>query len=153
MSTSGELIAEVRAMTVDDIPAVMVVELAAYPFPWTAAIFRDCLKSAYHGYVWEIDGVLAAYAMTSVAVGEMHLLNLAVAPHRQSRGVGRRLLRHVMASSRELGADMMFLEVRPSNIHAIALYLSEGLGEIGQRRGYYPAAGGREDALVMARSL
>jgi ribosomal-protein-alanine N-acetyltransferase len=50
-------------------------------------------------------------------------------------------------------AERVFLEVRPSNPRAIALYHDLGFNEIGRRPGYYPAANGREDALVMAIEL
>ncbi len=143
----------IRPMTERDVPAVMAVELEAYPFPWTAGIFRDCIRSGYRCLVAERGGEVLGYAVLSIAVGEAHLLNLCVSPRQQSQGLGRRLLEQVLELSRALGADTMFLEVRPSNVHAIALYVSAGFCEVGTRRGYYPAASGREDALVMARVL
>ncbi|HNO62176.1 MAG TPA: ribosomal protein S18-alanine N-acetyltransferase [Plasticicumulans sp.] len=143
----------VRPMTIADVPAVIGVEEIAYAYPWTEGIFRDCLRSGYHGYVQEDSRGVVAYAMITVAVGEAHLLNLAVAPRHQGGGRGRALLRYVCRQAVALGADIMFLEVRPSNVQAVALYLDEGFCEVGARRGYYPAAIGREDALVMARTL
>lgn len=143
----------VRPMTIADVPAVIGIEELAYPYPWTEGIFRDCLRSGYHGFLQEDGRGVIAYAMITVAVGEAHLLNLAVAPRRQGAGLGRLLLRHVCRQAVALGADIMFLEVRPSNVQAVALYLDEGFCEVGIRRGYYPARIGREDAMVMARTL
>jgi ribosomal-protein-alanine N-acetyltransferase len=88
-----------------------------------------------------------------LAAGEAHLLNLGIAHDWQSQGLGRKFLRHLIEVARVDRADMMFLEVRPSNAKAIQLYLSEGFNEIGMRRNYYPAASGREDAILMGLSL
>jgi ribosomal-protein-alanine N-acetyltransferase len=63
------------------------------------------------------------------------------------------LLRALVGAARNLGAQRVFLEVRPSNPNAIALYHKEGFNEIGRRPRYYPARDGREDALVMAMEL
>lgn len=144
----------VRPMQPDDLAQVMEVELAAYPHPWTEAIFRDCLRVGYACWVAESAGGLAGYLVLSVAAGEAHLLNLCVAPWHQRQGLGRRLLRHAMRLAREHGADTIFLEVRPSNGRAISLYRDTGFAEVALRRGYYPAGEGqREDALVLAKPL
>jgi ribosomal-protein-alanine N-acetyltransferase len=89
----------------------------------------------------------------SCAAGEGHLLNLCVAPEHQGHGQGRRLLRQVFEVARWQRLQRLFLEVRPSNPQAIALYESEGFNEIGKRPNYYPAAKGREDGIVMAIEL
>ena len=47
----------------------------------------------------------------------------------------------------------MLLEVRPSNTAAINCYNAAGFNEIGSRKDYYPAANGREDALLFARHI
>jgi ribosomal-protein-alanine N-acetyltransferase len=89
----------------------------------------------------------------SVAADEAHILNLCTAPHRQGHGHGRRLLRALLQQARSRGAHRLFLEVRPSNPQAVALYMGEGFSEIGRRPRYYPAHHGREDAIVMAKEL
>ena len=95
----------------------------------------------------------AVYAIMSIAAGEAHVLNLCTAPERQSRGLGRHLLRALLKMARDHGVQRVFLQVRPSNPQAIALYHDEGFNEIGRRPRYYPARDGREDALVMAIEL
>ncbi|MDG2525665.1 ribosomal protein S18-alanine N-acetyltransferase [Stenotrophomonas sp. HITSZ_GD] len=142
-----------RPMREEDLDAVMEVERRAYPFPWTRGIFRDCLQAGYPGRVMEQAGVLVGYGMLSIAADEAHILNVCVDPAQQSRGHGRVLLRALVRVARERGARRVFLEVRPSNTPAIALYHSEGFNEIGRRPRYYPAHNGREDALVMAMEL
>ena len=148
-----------RHMHQADLPEVLAVEIAAYPYPWTEGIFTDCLRVGYHCLVAESAlapgrvGGLVGHAVMSAAVGECHLLNLCVHPDWQRRGLGRRLLLRLFSIGKANNADTAFLEVRSSNRGAIALYESEGFCEIGLRRGYYPAGDRREDAIVMARPL
>ena len=78
---------------------------------------------------------------------------ITVRPQSQGRGLGLQLLEHLMQRARQLGAGECFLEVRASNQSAYRLYERYGFNEVGRRRDYYPAAGGREDALVMACTL
>ena len=86
-------------------------------------------------------------------VDELHLLNITVAPAAQGRGHGQTLLDAVQTQGRRLGLSTLWLEVRHGNHRARALYLRRGFAEVGLRRAYYPAAGGREDAVVMRLDL
>jgi ribosomal-protein-alanine N-acetyltransferase len=142
-----------RPMRDVDLPAVMEVEGAAYPHPWSEGIFRDCLRVGYCCWVVLADRRVVGHGVMSVAVGECHILNLCVHPDWQGRRLGRTLLRRLLAIARRHNADTAFLEVRGSNQAALRLYRSEGFGEIGVRRGYYPHPRGREDAVIMARDL
>lgn len=146
--------AVLRPMREDDLDAVMAIELRAYPFPWSRGIFRDCLRADYPAWVLQReDDELIGYGVLSVAADEAHVLNLCTASQVQGRGHGRRLLLALLKVARARGVQRVFLEVRPSNGAAIALYVSEGFCEIGRRPRYYPAHAGREDALVMALDL
>ena len=131
----------------------MAIELRGYPFPWTRGIFIDCLRAGYPGLAMERDGLLVGYGVLSIAADEAHVLNICIDPLAQSRGLGRQLLRALVQLAADRGAQRVFLEVRPSNTPALALYHSEGFNEIGRRPRYYPAAQGREDAVVMAIEL
>ncbi len=143
-----------RPMSKVDLASVLVVETSAYSHPWSEAILLDCLRVGYSCWVCELGEDVVGHAVMSVAVGEAHLLNLCVSPEWQGVGIGRRLLRRMLRVAADRQADTMFLEVRTSNLGARGLYESEGFGEIGRRRGYYPATeGGREDALVYAKAL
>jgi ribosomal-protein-alanine N-acetyltransferase len=146
-----------RGMQEDDLPAVLACERAAYPSPWTEGIFRDCLRVRYDCLVAETRDMLVGHAIVSVAAGECHVLNLCVHPLFQRLGIGRRMLRRVLALGRRRQADSAFLEVRVSNTGAIALYREEGFDVIGVRKGYYPCADAnpsrREDALMLGRAL
>ena len=152
-SLSGHRRTALRPMREDDLAEVMRIEVRAYPFPWTLGIFRDCLRAGYPAWVLQSDLEMIGYGVLSVAAGEAHLLNVCIAPGHQGRGHGRRLLRGLERSARGQGARRVFLEVRPSNPAAIALYQDEGFNEIGRRPRYYPAHNGREDAIVMAKEL
>lgn len=145
--------ATLRPMRVDDLESVLDIELRAYPFPWTRGIFHDCLRAGYPAWVLEQNHAVIGYGMLNIGADEAHVLNVCTAPEVQGQGHGRRLLRSLLKAARNRGAQRVFLEVRPSNTIAIALYDSEGFNEIGRRPRYYPAKGGREDALVMAKEL
>ncbi len=146
-------ISSFRAMRASDLEAISRIELSAYPYPWTYGIFRDCLASGYECWVLERSGELIGYGVLSVAGGEAHILNICIAPTEQSRGHGRRILARLLDLARWHRVARVFLEVRPSNTAAIALYDSSGFNEIGRRPNYYPGKRGREDAVVMAIEL
>ena len=146
-------ISSFRAMRTQDLEAVSRIELTAYPHPWTFGIFRDCLAAGYECWVLERSGELIGYGVLSVAGGEAHVLNVCVAPSEQGRGLGRRVISRLLDLARWHRAERVFLEVRPSNVAAVALYDSIGFNEIGRRPDYYPGKRGREDALVMAMEL
>lgn len=142
-----------RAMTPFDIPGVGAVERASYPFPWSEGIFRDCLRVGYLCRVAESGGSIVGYGIVAMGAGEAHVLNLCVAEGVRGRGIGRRMLQLLIERSVQAGMQDVFLEVRPTNPHAIALYQSVGFVEVGRRRGYYQAEVGREDALVLKLAL
>jgi len=145
--------AGIRPLTPADLDAVMEIEIRAYEFPWTEGIFRDCLRVGYCCWCYENDEVVQGYGVMSAAAGESHILNLTVRPESQRQGIGSKLMKHFLQLARRHGADTLMLEVRPSNTTAIRLYEQMGFNEIGVRRNYYPAAEGREDALLLALSL
>ncbi|OUD12184.1 ribosomal-protein-alanine N-acetyltransferase [Thioflexithrix psekupsensis] len=142
-----------RPMQPTDLPEVFTIEQQAYVFPWTLRILQDCLKAGYRAWVLEEGTHLVGYAFLSVAAGEAHLLNLCVDPSYHNRGYGRRLLNHILQLARQYQVDMIFLEVRPSNIPALHLYTSAGFNQIGVRKNYYPHQNGREDALIFGMDL
>jgi len=142
-----------RAMREDDLPGVAAAERDSYAFPWSEGVFRDCLRAGYICRVAEIDHRLVGYGILSVGAGEAHILNVCVRAEYRCRGLGRRLVTAMFDLGRAYGASDLFLEVRPSNATAIRLYQSLGLAQVGLRRGYYQAADGREDAIVMRLRL
>jgi len=141
-----------RTMTHADLPAVMDIERKNYAFPWSEDIFRDCFKAGYRCWVCEAQDKVLGYSLLSLAVGEAHILNVSVDPAEQKQGIGRKMMENAIDYARGR-AETVFLEVRPSNTHAIALYEDLGFNEIGIRKGYYPTENGREDAIMLALQL
>jgi [ribosomal protein S18]-alanine N-acetyltransferase len=144
---------ELRPMTAQDIEAVAAIEHAIHRFPWTTGNFVDALNSGYLCKVAELDDVIAGYAVMMPAVDEVQLLDIGIVAEQQGRGLGGELLQRMMKLARGLGMRRMLLEVRPSNVAALALYGKYGFHEIGLRRDYYSAGDQREDAMVMERML
>ena len=140
-------------MRAADLNGVQLVEQAAYDYPWSRAVFRDCLLAGYHCLVLDINGTVSGYAIMSVGAAEAHVLNLCVHPGLRRLGYGRRLLNALLFKAQDLSVQSVFLEVRPSNRAAVNLYLSAGFREIGIRPAYYQAKVGRENAIVLSLSL
>lgn len=148
-----DMLPRYRRMIAADLDAVVAIEDAIYPHPWTRGNFADSLQAGYHCWIVECGGAVSGYTVVMIAAGEAHLLNLSVAAPWQRRGMGRELLKFVLKLARDYGAGRILLEVRPSNGAALALYAQAGFNELARRRGYYPAGEGREDAVVLQRSL
>jgi ribosomal-protein-alanine N-acetyltransferase len=142
-----------RPMTVEDVDAVMAIEERAFPFPWTRNIFLDCLRHGYSCWIYEENKQMVGYAAVMFSLDEMHLLNICIRPEAQGQRLGSRLWHTLERIGRGVKAETCFLEVRQSNFAAIRLYMNVGFNEIGLRKNYYPAAGGRENAIVMAKTL
>lgn len=141
-------------MALRDLDAVVAVEARAYSWPWSRGNFVDTLAAGHIAEVLEDrDAGLLGYFVAMTGVDELHLLNVTVAPEWQGRGHGSALLEAVIEHGRQLGLAALWLEVRLSNHRARALYARRGFAEVGLRRAYYPAAGGREDAVVMRLAL
>ena len=138
-----------------DIDAVMDLETRVYPFPWTRGNFIDSLAAGYAARLLRRprEHELLGYCIAMGGVDEMHLLNITVAPAHQRRGHGRFLLDDLVSRCRVAQASRLWLEVRESNATARAVYRHLGFREEGVRTGYYPAAGGREDAVVMSLAV
>ena len=164
MSAQLQLHLRLRPMQIDDLDTIMQIEPTIYNHPWTRGNFRDSLNSGYSAWVLletcalQENNEMIGYALMMRVLDEAHLLNLSIAKANQKRGLGRYLLEFMLKTAKNHQATNMFLEVRPSNTSAIALYEKLGFCEIAVRRGYYPAdlktsETGREDAILMGLVL
>lgn len=144
---------QLRPMQMDDLDTIMLIEPTIYTHPWTRGNFSDSLNSGYSAWILEADQKIIGYALLMMVLDEAHLLNLSVAKSHQKQGLGRYLLEHMLQIAQNHKAANMFLEVRPSNISAIALYENMGFCEMAVRRNYYPAHDGREDAVLMGLAI
>ena len=147
--------AVLRPMTVASLDGVVELENAVYPFPWTRGNFVDSLVAGYTAWTLNhVDGDLVGYCVAMSGVGEMHLLNITIAPAARRRGHARRIVSELVRSCRARREARLWLEVRESNDDAREVYRRLGFAAVGRRKGYYPApAGRREDAIVMSLEL
>ena len=142
-----------RSMIHDDLAMVSDIERRSYDFPWSHGVFRDCLLAGYQCLVLDREQRVIGYGILSIAAGEAHILNLCVDPLFRSHGYGERLLDEILQRSRTALVREIFLEVRPSNKTALALYRKKGFHQVANRPAYYQARQGREDAAVLVKKL
>ncbi|GLR13801.1 ribosomal protein S18-alanine N-acetyltransferase [Chitinimonas viridis] len=143
----------IRPLAETDLPAMAAIEAALQAFPWTALQFIQSYAEGHRGWIAEQAGEVIGFAVTSQVLDELSLLTLGVRQDCQRRGIARQLVETVAEQGREEGAAVMILEVRKSNAAARSLYRRLGFVENGLRKGYYRAAEGREDAVLMALIL
>lgn len=140
--------ATVRAMLAEDLDSIAAIEQRVTPHPWSRRQFQDSFEK-HHCLTMVTSGQLVGYAIYTVVVGEAEILNIAIAPQWQGKGLGSQLLDAVMEKITP-EAERLFLEVRADNYPAQALYQNAGLVEICVRRNYYRTAVGPVDAIIMA---
>ena len=145
--------ASIRLMTHEDMGFVSDIERRSYEYPWSHGVFRDCLLAGYQCIVLDRDERVAGYGILSIAASEAHILNLCVDPSYRSHGYGERLLDEILFRARAASVREIFLEVRPSNQTALALYRKKGFHKVSNRPAYYQAQAGREDAAVLVKKL
>lgn len=138
-----------RPMTVSDLAAVCAIEQQVQYAPWSEQLFSDSLER-HACTVAVYNQQIVGFLVVQLIVDEAHLLNIAVDPKQQKQGIGRVLLGHAQQQAQAKKANALFLEVRASNQRAIQLYYMVGFNEVGVRKKYYPAAQGKEDAVIMA---
>ncbi|SQI36617.1 ribosomal-protein-alanine N-acetyltransferase [Leminorella richardii] len=143
----------ISSLTPSDLTAAYRIELASHAFPWTEKTLQSNQGERYLNLKLEVNGQMAAFAVTQVVLDEATLFNIAVHPDFQRQGLGRTLLQALITELGERGVMTLWLEVRASNAKAIALYRSFDFNEVSVRKGYYPSAEGREDAVIMALVL
>jgi [ribosomal protein S18]-alanine N-acetyltransferase len=137
-----------RRMEARDLPSVMKIDALSLPRPWSAAIWRGELGSPYGLYlVLEESGDVVGQIGIRHVLGELHITTIAVKPEYRRRGYARDLIGAALDSYPN--ASHVHLEVRPTNVEAIALYESLGFRKTGRRPRYY----GDEDALLMTLNL
>ncbi len=142
-----------RRMRVADLAEVAHLEKELYAFPWSIGNFRDSVTAGYDCWTVTHGETIVGYAVLMIALDEAHLLNIAVAPEWQNQGIGRAFLLHMIQVAREVDCQIVYLEVRPSNLAARHLYRALGFQQIAIRPEYYPAVSGREDALFLGLAL
>lgn len=136
---------ELSPVTMEDVPAVIALETANQPRPWTEGVLRDELEADGRTYLKAESDVVVGFGGVMVTGEEAHITNLLVAPEHRRHGIGRSLLVRLVESAILSGARSLTLEVRSRNVAAITLYESLGLAPVGVRPGYFDD----DDALIM----
>lgn len=145
-----------RKLSIDTEPsAALLAELErqCFPDPWEAGLLERLQANPATGQ-WVLhdpDGRAVAYLVAQRVPPEAEVLRIGVAPQRRRQGAARLLLRLFLRDCRRRGITRVFLEVRPGNAPALALYRSLGFEVVGRRKGYYQDP--PEDSLVCARAL
>lgn len=140
-------------MTESRLDAVVAIERRAYSHPWTRGNFADSLRSGYQAQLLCAGDVVLGYFVAMQGVDEVHLLNITVDPEHQGQGWGRVMLDALTIWARGQRAQWLWLEVRVTNLRAQHIYQRYGYRRVGERKNYYPAEHGREDAIVMSFKL
>ncbi|SMN12311.1 Ribosomal-protein-S18p-alanine acetyltransferase [uncultured Candidatus Thioglobus sp.] len=148
-----KLIVTFRPLSEADLETILNIEKASYDFPWTLDILQDCLQSYDYCWVMLQNNQICGYGIMSITAYKAHLLNLCIQPNLRNNGLGMQMLTHLTKLAITHHAEVIFLEVRPSNQNALAIYEKSGFSIIGSRKDYYPTASGHEDALVFAKNL
>ncbi|MGC0830285.1 ribosomal protein S18-alanine N-acetyltransferase [Pantoea agglomerans] len=140
----------ISLLTPDDLAQAFAIECRSHAFPWSEKTFASNQGERFINLRLDVDDKMAAFAITQVVLDEASLFNIAVDPAFQRRGLGRQLLQHLIDELIKRDVLTLWLEVRASNLPAIALYEQLGFNQVSRRPNYYPTASGREDAILMA---
>ena len=140
-------------MQAHHLPQVVAIEARVQFSPWRESMFQDCLGGRYFSQVALEGEQVVGFSIWDAVLDEGTLHNIAVTPAMQGRAIGQQLLCAGLAWASEHSLGTLFLEVRESNVAARNLYKKHGFNVVGKRKGYYQAATGREDALVMQLEL
>lgn len=142
----------IRPFNIKDLAIILAIENAAQISPWSKRHFLDALQV---GYIWLLkhNNEIIGFIIFSLKAQECEILNLCIKPKQQKFGFGTKLLQEALQYAKIHHADMVFLEVRQSNLAAINLYNKMGFNELGIRKNYYPAKKGQEDAIILGLDL
>jgi ribosomal-protein-alanine N-acetyltransferase len=151
---SKPVVRAIRPMSMSDLDVVEDIQNRSSICPWPRHILETVCRQ-FEGYVISEGDTMIGFGFLLCQVEEVHILNIAILPHYQGRGIGRELMNFLVDRAKKHGGIYMILEVRPTNKTAISLYESMGFKKIGVRKGYYeiPDSIEREDAWVFSLRL
>ncbi|WNC73409.1 ribosomal protein S18-alanine N-acetyltransferase [Thalassotalea psychrophila] len=136
-----------------DVEIIYAIETASNPFPWTKKTLLSCIGGRYKTRQLTVDNIVVGFYVGDLVIDEFTLMEICVHPDFQGKGYGQLLLTDFLGKAKENQVVKCHLEVRSKNIAAQMLYMKNGFIQVHRRTGYYPAAIGYEDALVMSLSL
>ncbi len=144
-------------VTPQDLDTILTIDRAAFKRPWQRKSFvaelahKDAFGYVVRNKLNQKSSEVIAYVFVRVILNEMHIMRIAVAASFQTKGVATRMLRQCFTLAQQKQLDAVYIEVRPGNTSATALYRKAGFQSLGTRPNYYPETG--EDALVMVKHL
>ena len=142
----------IRRMTKDDIEEVATIEANNFSQPWSENAFQKAMESPDNILlVAQEEDKILAYACMYVSFDEGEITNVAVSEDYRGRGIGSQIMTAVFEQALQKQINRIVLEVRVSNLPAIALYRKTGFVELGIRKGFYDLP--KEDAYIMERSF
>ncbi|MFT6984310.1 MAG: ribosomal-protein-alanine N-acetyltransferase [Psychromonas sp.] len=140
---------QILPMGFADIDRVYQIETQCHSHPWSKKLFLSNFGTRYFNHLLLEEGDVVGYFVASSVAGEVTLMNIAIAPAQQGAGYGRILLQFLIDYAKQKDQQEIWLEVRSSNVAALALYNKLGFAELDRRKDYYPSEKGREDAIIM----
>ena len=143
---------KIRPASLEDIPAIVRLENATHQLPWTSQQFISSMEVGHYSVVLEEAETILGFAIYSPIIPESHLLNIAIDPKHQGKGLGKKLLKKIIFQNKTIGVTTISLEVRASNRTAINLYKNMGFLKDAIRAEYYSGTP-REDALLMSARI
>ena len=143
---------KIRLASSDDIDSIVEIENSTNLMPWTKAQFTSSMEVGHYSIVLEYDEAVIGFAIFSPVIPESHLLNIAIDPAYHQKGLGDKLLKHVILQNKAVGVKVITLEVRVSNLIAINLYEKNGFYKDAIRQNYYSGSE-KEDALLMSLKI
>lgn len=143
----------ITPMEPEHLAQIAALEVLCFSDPWPESILVHELQNPLSLWLCAVDGdTVAGYIGSQTVLGESDMMNIAVHPDYRRRGVGRALvLALCKALRKQMVASALTLEVRDSNVPAIALYESLGFEQIGLRKNYYQHP--KEDARILRKDL
>ena len=143
---------KIRPASSDDINSIVEIENSTNLMPWTKAQFISSMEVGHYSTVLEYDKAVIGFAIYSPVIPESHLLNIAINPAYHRKGLGDKLLKHVILQNKAVGVKVITLEVRVSNLIAINLYEKNGFYKDAIRQNYYSGPE-KEDAILMSLKI
>ena len=146
------MIALIRPASFDDISSIVEIENKTNQMPWSKAQFLSSMEVGHYSVVMHKNSDILGFAIYSPIIPESHLLNIAIDPVHQGKGLGDKLLQQIILQNRTIGVKTISLEVRVSNLPAINLYEKRGFHKDAIRPNYYSGSP-KEDALLMSLKI
>ncbi len=145
----------IRKMEHADVAQVFAIHKSVETDPWDEKLLSDCIDVGYECWVLTLADKVIGFGVLSYSINEAHILNLAITPHKQHLGYGRKILEHLLDLAVKRGVAEVWLEVRESNIPARKLYTKYNFVELGLRKDYYPSVNSipAEDGIAMVLPL